>query len=174
MASSFLRHCMARSILPVHCRRPLVSRRSASPSLFCCPSLKLQATKSFATLSAIDRKYSSVVLFFFFFFWFFAFILVATQGLSEEDAQFVRVAQDFSSRELVPNAAKWDQEEIFPVETLRQLAELGFGGLTLSFCCAVSPFCFRYPSIFVHYFLNLLSLYTCNWCSQVDRALLSN
>lgn len=98
---------MARSILPVHCRRPLVSRRSASPSLFCCPSLKLQATKSFATLSAIDP----------------------TQGLSEEDAQFVRVAQDFSSRELVPNAAKWDQEEIFPVETLRQLAELGFGGL---------------------------------------------
>jgi alkylation response protein AidB-like acyl-CoA dehydrogenase len=29
---------------------------------------------------------------------------------------------------MLPHAARWDEEEFFPVETLRKLAELGFGG----------------------------------------------
>lgn len=30
---------------------------------------------------------------------------------------------------MLPHAEKWDEEEIFPVETLRKLAELGFAGI---------------------------------------------
>ena len=30
---------------------------------------------------------------------------------------------------MFPNMAKWDQEQIFPVETMRRCAELGFGAI---------------------------------------------
>ena len=30
---------------------------------------------------------------------------------------------------MLPNMAKWDQEQIFPVETMRKCAELGFGAI---------------------------------------------
>ena len=41
---------------------------------------------------------------------------------------------------MAPFAAKWDEEEIFPVDTLRGLAELGFGGLyiQLNYYCGDS------------------------------------
>lgn len=35
----------------------------------------------------------------------------------------------FAKRDLLPNAAQWDQHKQFSVSTLRQAAELGFGGL---------------------------------------------
>ena len=38
------------------------------------------------------------------------------------------VARDFARREMLPHAERWDAKEEFPVEVLRQLAELGFGG----------------------------------------------
>jgi alkylation response protein AidB-like acyl-CoA dehydrogenase len=38
------------------------------------------------------------------------------------------MARDFGQREMLPHAEKWDQEEIFPREVLRQLAQLGFAG----------------------------------------------
>jgi alkylation response protein AidB-like acyl-CoA dehydrogenase len=37
-------------------------------------------------------------------------------------------AQKFADERMLPFAAKWDAEEIFPVETLREAAQLGFGG----------------------------------------------
>ncbi|XP_073441068.1 isobutyryl-CoA dehydrogenase, mitochondrial [Dendrobates tinctorius] len=50
-------------------------------------------------------------------------------GLSEEQKEFQKVAFDFASKEMSPNMALWDEKEIFPVETMRKAAQLGFGGI---------------------------------------------
>jgi len=50
-------------------------------------------------------------------------------GLNEEQQQIQQMARDFASKELLPNMSKWDQQEIFPVETLKKAAELGFGAV---------------------------------------------
>ena len=34
----------------------------------------------------------------------------------------------FAQEKLEPHAAKWDEEQIFPVDVLREAAQLGFGG----------------------------------------------
>jgi hypothetical protein len=49
--------------------------------------------------------------------------------LTEEQAEFKRVADAFAREELLPFAAQWDAEHHFPVDTLRRAAALGFGGL---------------------------------------------
>jgi alkylation response protein AidB-like acyl-CoA dehydrogenase len=49
--------------------------------------------------------------------------------LSEEQRAFRDMAQDFARREMAPFADAWDEEKIFPVETLRKAAALGFGGI---------------------------------------------
>ena len=49
--------------------------------------------------------------------------------LSEEQIAFYDVAKDFALKKMAPNAEKWDEEKIFPVETLQELAKLGFGGI---------------------------------------------
>lgn len=52
-----------------------------------------------------------------------------TLGLSSEQIEFQNMAYDFGQRELAPFAAEWDEKKIFPVETLRKAAELGFAGI---------------------------------------------
>jgi alkylation response protein AidB-like acyl-CoA dehydrogenase len=49
--------------------------------------------------------------------------------LSEEQRAFQQTARDFAYSEMVPHARAWDEEEIFPVDTLRKAAALGFGGI---------------------------------------------
>ncbi len=49
--------------------------------------------------------------------------------LSDEQGAFQEAARAFASREMAPQARRWDEEKIFPVETLRAAAALGFGGL---------------------------------------------
>jgi len=49
--------------------------------------------------------------------------------LSEEQRQFQAVAEAFARDEMEPHARRWDEEAIFPVETLRAAAALGFAGL---------------------------------------------
>ena len=49
--------------------------------------------------------------------------------LSEEQTAFYDMAKDFAIKKMAPNAEKWDEEKIFPVDTLRELAGLGFGGI---------------------------------------------
>lgn len=39
------------------------------------------------------------------------------------------MARGFAMEELAPQAERWDEEHVFPVETLRKAAELGFGGV---------------------------------------------
>ena len=49
--------------------------------------------------------------------------------LSEEQRAIQETARQFSERELAPNAARWDEECIFPVDALRKAAALGFSGI---------------------------------------------
>ena len=49
--------------------------------------------------------------------------------LSEEQQAFQDMARQFAASEMAPHAAKWDEDKIFPVETLRAAAALGFGGI---------------------------------------------
>ena len=52
--------------------------------------------------------------------------------LTDDQQAFQDTARKFARDHLTPNAAKWDEEKIFPVEQLRLAAELGFGGLYVS------------------------------------------
>jgi len=47
-------------------------------------------------------------------------------GLSEEQAAFRDAARAFAERELAPEAARWDAEQIFPKDVIRRAGELGF------------------------------------------------
>ena len=62
-------------------------------------------------------------------------------GLSDEQIAFRDAARAFAERELAPEAARWDEEQIFPKDVLLKAGELGFmslytpvadGGLGLS------------------------------------------
>ncbi|KJY99126.1 MULTISPECIES: acyl-CoA dehydrogenase family protein [Pseudoalteromonas] len=50
-------------------------------------------------------------------------------NLTEDQQAFADMAERFAAQELAPFAAKWDQEHIFPIETLQKAGELGFCGL---------------------------------------------
>ncbi|RWS21195.1 isobutyryl-CoA dehydrogenase-like protein [Leptotrombidium deliense] len=50
-------------------------------------------------------------------------------GLSDEQRQLQETALNFAKNEMQPFMRKWDEEHIFPVETLRKAAELGFAAL---------------------------------------------
>jgi alkylation response protein AidB-like acyl-CoA dehydrogenase len=49
--------------------------------------------------------------------------------LTEEQHAFQETARSFAREEMMPRAREWDEGEIFPVDTLRQAAALGFGGV---------------------------------------------
>jgi alkylation response protein AidB-like acyl-CoA dehydrogenase len=49
--------------------------------------------------------------------------------LTEEQTMLYEMAHRFAQEKIEPHAAKWDNEQIFPVDVLRQAAELGFGGI---------------------------------------------
>jgi hypothetical protein len=49
--------------------------------------------------------------------------------LSEDQRLIQKTARDFSTAQLAPFAAKWDEEETFPIPTMREAAALGFAGI---------------------------------------------
>jgi alkylation response protein AidB-like acyl-CoA dehydrogenase len=49
--------------------------------------------------------------------------------LTEEQRAIKDTARAFARDEMMPFARHWDEDEIFPVDTLRQAAALGFGGI---------------------------------------------
>ena len=49
--------------------------------------------------------------------------------LNDEQRVIQSTARDFADREFRPNAAEWDEREIFPVDALREAAALGFAGV---------------------------------------------
>lgn len=50
-------------------------------------------------------------------------------NLNEDQRAFVDLAQQFAANELAPNAAKWDEEAIWPLAAMQKAGELGFCGL---------------------------------------------
>eukprot|EP01100_Stratorugosa_tubuloviscum_P002145 TRINITY_DN148_c0_g2_i2.p1 TRINITY_DN148_c0_g2~~TRINITY_DN148_c0_g2_i2.p1 ORF type:complete len:471 (+),score=198.10 TRINITY_DN148_c0_g2_i2:38-1414(+) len=59
-------------------------------------------------------------------------ILDISEGLTQEQKEYQQVAKEFAEKEMLPFAEKWDSEQIFPIETLRKLAQLGFAGIYCS------------------------------------------
>ncbi len=50
-------------------------------------------------------------------------------NLTEDQQAFQEMARGFANEVFAPKAEKWDEEKIFPVDELRQAAELGFAGI---------------------------------------------
>jgi short-chain 2-methylacyl-CoA dehydrogenase len=48
---------------------------------------------------------------------------------SEEHEAFRRSVRDFAAKEIAPHAARWDEEHMFPVDTVLAMGELGLFGL---------------------------------------------
>ncbi|KAJ3312974.1 Isobutyryl-CoA dehydrogenase, mitochondrial [Blyttiomyces sp. JEL0837] len=53
----------------------------------------------------------------------------AKQGLSEDEQEFYDVARKFTQAEFAPNMRNWDSNHIFPKESLKKAAALGFGAI---------------------------------------------
>src|SRR6266511_2921110 len=49
--------------------------------------------------------------------------------LTEEQRAMKETARAFAREEMMTFARQWDEDEIFPVDTLREAAKLGFGGI---------------------------------------------
>ncbi|HWT09814.1 MAG TPA: acyl-CoA dehydrogenase family protein, partial [Roseomonas sp.] len=49
--------------------------------------------------------------------------------LPEATRELQAVARDFAAEVLAPNARRWDEERHFPVEEMRQAAQLGMAAL---------------------------------------------
>src|SRR6266481_3946334 len=52
--------------------------------------------------------------------------------LSEEQRAMQHTARAFARAAMMPFARQWDEDEIFPTDTLREAAKLGFGGIYVS------------------------------------------
>jgi len=50
-------------------------------------------------------------------------------SLSDDQRAYVESARAFARGAMAPNAARWDEEAIFPTDVLRQAGELGFMGM---------------------------------------------
>jgi alkylation response protein AidB-like acyl-CoA dehydrogenase len=49
--------------------------------------------------------------------------------LNDEQRQLKKNVREFAEREILPNVMKWDEESQFPLETIKQLGELGLMGM---------------------------------------------
>ena len=52
--------------------------------------------------------------------------------LTDEQRQIQEMARKFTADEITPHAAEWDEKHIFPRDTIRAAAELGFGSIYVS------------------------------------------
>ena len=52
--------------------------------------------------------------------------------LTEDQLTIQELARRFTVDQITPHAARWDEEHIFPVDTIRRTAELGFGAIYVS------------------------------------------
>src|SRR3546814_4600213 len=52
--------------------------------------------------------------------------------LTDERRQIQELARQFTADAITPHAAEWDEKHIFPRDTIRQAAELGFGSIYVS------------------------------------------
>ncbi|HEX8308997.1 MAG TPA: acyl-CoA dehydrogenase family protein [Allosphingosinicella sp.] len=52
--------------------------------------------------------------------------------LTDEQRQIQEMAQQFTAHAITPHAAEWDEKHIFPRDTIREAAALGFGSIYVS------------------------------------------
>lgn len=52
--------------------------------------------------------------------------------LTDDQREIQDLARRFTADAITPHAAEWDEKHIFPRDTIRQAAELGFGGIYVS------------------------------------------
>src|SRR4028119_563159 len=52
--------------------------------------------------------------------------------LTDEQRQIKEMAQAFTADAITPHAGEWDEKHIFPRDTIRAAAELGFGAIYVS------------------------------------------
>ena len=52
--------------------------------------------------------------------------------LTDEQREIQALARRFTAQAITPHAAEWDERHIFPRDTIRAAAELGFGGIYVS------------------------------------------
>ncbi|WP_300974131.1 acyl-CoA dehydrogenase family protein [Sphingomonas sp. LHG3406-1] len=52
--------------------------------------------------------------------------------LTDDQRQIQDLARQFTAAEITPSAAEWDEKHIFPRETVKKAAELGFGAIYVS------------------------------------------
>src|SRR6478736_2025967 len=52
--------------------------------------------------------------------------------LTDDQLQIREMARKFTADAITPNAAEWDEKHIFPRDTIREAAELGFGSIYVS------------------------------------------
>ena len=52
--------------------------------------------------------------------------------LTDDQREIQELARRFTADAITPHAAEWDEKHIFPRDTIRAAAELGFGGIYVS------------------------------------------
>jgi len=52
-------------------------------------------------------------------------------GFSEELLEIKRIIRDFAENEIRPHVMEWDEKQIFPLDTLKRLGQLGFLGVLI-------------------------------------------
>src|SRR5436190_23683529 len=52
--------------------------------------------------------------------------------LTDDQLQIQEMARKFTADAITPSAAEWDEKHIFPRDTIREAAELGFGAIYVS------------------------------------------
>ena len=55
--------------------------------------------------------------------------MVASIGLTDEQQEIQSICRTFAAKEMSPFMREWDENEIFPKEVLKSLAQLGFGAV---------------------------------------------
>src|SRR6201985_1569815 len=50
-------------------------------------------------------------------------------ALTEDQIAFRDMARDFAAEKIAPHALRWDEENLFPVDVMREAATLGMGGV---------------------------------------------
>jgi alkylation response protein AidB-like acyl-CoA dehydrogenase len=52
--------------------------------------------------------------------------------LTDDQLQIQEMARKFTADAITPSAAEWDEKHIFPRDTIKEAAELGFGAIYVS------------------------------------------
>ena len=60
------------------------------------------------------------------------FSMDPSEGLDGEQKEIFNMATKFSKEQMRPHMADWDKNETFPIEVMKQAAQLGFGAIYCS------------------------------------------